>query len=187
MLRLHCVGLLLWLLAAPARPAPAEGAPRPLQLQQVNNTVTRLLLSYLTQAENAVPRMGKKAAAPVEVPSFTSGFLPPSYPRYMLQQRYTKREAARPRLTSWQLGKRSPWTGAWANIVWQPAEIREAAANTKRSAVPNDWNSPWENTIRSPQGFRFTQGSPDWLSRDLLYKGSFIYPSSVIMAIFTST
>jgi len=174
----------------------------------------------LQHAENAVPHLGKKSAAPVEVPSFTSGFLPPTYPKYM-RSRFNKRERFP---ATWQIGKRepwtehmvkvvygeqdpedpakvpdkrAPWTGAWANVVWKPAELQKSAltpgkrapwtsawgallqpahskgssrAANKRSAIPNDWNSPWENMIRSPQGFRFNDAGHDFLSRDVMYK-----------------
>merc|ERR1711892_1054056 len=181
--------------------APSEGQ-RDLELQH---------------AENSVPHLGKKSASPVEVPSFTSGFLPPTYPKYM-RTRFSKRA---PFPASWQIGKRepwtehlvsvvygqsepndsadvpekrAPWTGAWANIAWKPAALQNAAVapgkrapwtsawgallqpthtktkTSKRSAIPNDWNSPWENMIRSPQGFRFNDGGHDFLSRDVMYK-----------------
>jgi len=222
--------------------APSEGQ-RDLELQH---------------AENSVPHLGKKSASPVEVPSFTSGFLPPTYPKYM-RTRFNKRA---PFPASWQIGKRepwtehmvnvvygqpepndsadvpekrapwtgawanivwkptdlqntaiapgkrasepndaadvpekrAPWTGAWANIAWKPAALQNAAVapgkrapwtsawgallqpthtktkTSKRSAIPNDWNSPWENMIRSPQGFRFNDGGHDFLSRDVMYK-----------------
>lgn len=183
--------------------APSEGQ-RDLELQH---------------AENSVPHLGKKSASPVEVPSFTSGFLPPTYPKYM-RSRFNKRERFP---ATWQLGKRepwtehvvniqygqpendsadvpekrAPWTGAWANIVWKPSDLQKSAlvpgkrapwtsawgalpqpthtqsfsrSASKRSAIPNDWNSPWENMIRSPQGFRFNDGGHDFLSRDVMYK-----------------
>jgi len=179
--------------------APSEGQ-RDLELQR---------------AENSVPHLGKKSASPVEVPSFTSGFLPPTFPKYM-RNRFNKRERYP---TSWQIGKRdpwtehminiaygqpepedsnqipdkrAPWTGAWANIVWKPAELQKSSlapgkraswtstwgslpkpnhsSAIKRSAIPNDWNSPWENMVRSPQGFRFHDGGHDFLSRDVMYK-----------------
>ena len=184
--------------------APSEGQ-RDLELQH---------------AENAVPHLGKKSASPLEVPSFTSGFLPPTYPKYM-RSRYNKRERFP---ATWQIGKRepwtdhllnivygepdtdnsatvpgkrAPWTGAWANVVWKPASLQKSSiapekrapwtsawgallqpdhakssskAASKRSAIPNDWNSPWENMIRSPQGFRFNDGGHDFLSRDVMFK-----------------
>jgi len=246
----------------------------------------------LQHAENSVPHLGKKSALPIDVPSFTSGFLPPTYPKYM-QTRFDKRDSFP---TSWHIGKRdpwtehmvnivygqpdaddstevpekrapwtgawanvvwkpadlqkssltagkrapwtsswgallkptttqeksrsankrsaipndqepndssevpekrAPWTGAWANVVWKPADLQKSSltagkrapwtstwgalvkptttqeksrSENKRSAIPNDWNSPWENMIRSPQGFRFHDAGTDFLSRDVMYK-----------------
>ena len=69
---------------------------------------------------------------PVHIPSFTSGFLVPSYPKF-LRARFAKRDddpetinsmsSYRP---SWQFGKRDPWTGAWANAVWKPDMLKES-------------------------------------------------------------
>jgi len=170
----------------------------------------------LQHAENSVPHLGKKSASPLDVPSFTSGFLPPTYPKYV-KSRYNKRERFP---ASWQIGKRvpwtdhmvdikygtlgddernsgpekrAPWTGAWANAVWKPPTMHKSqkkaswtsawgallqptitkgypSRDGKRSAIPNDWNSPWENMVRSPIGFRFNDAGHNFLSRDVMYK-----------------
>ena len=62
----------------------------------------------------------------VNIPSFTSGFLPLKYPSY-LRNKVGKREDSERSSSfadSWHFGKkRSPWTGAWANIVWRPEGV----------------------------------------------------------------
>ena len=62
----------------------------------------------------------------VNIPSFTSGFLPLKYPSY-LRNKVGKREDSERSASyadSWHFGKkRSPWTGAWANIVWRPEGV----------------------------------------------------------------
>ena len=78
------------------------------------------------QSANAVPRMGKREPSPVYSPSFTSGFLAPVFPKLMNQRTRKREDGPKPIDTmagyrpSWQFGKRSPWTGAWANILWRP-------------------------------------------------------------------
>jgi len=137
---------------------------------------------------NNVPMMGKKAASPRHVPSFTSGFLVPAYPQYM-RNRQSKRDVELP--VTWHLGKRSTmvkqgsfledrffkpnqgpagpgkrslsawtWTSPWASNV----------SAGKRSAIPNTWSSPWEQPLRSPQGFRFNEAGHNLLTRDVMYK-----------------
>ena len=122
---------------------------------------------------NAVPMMGKKDAAPREVPSFTSGYLPPAFPQYM-RARPSKRDA-KPSRTSWHLGKRQR-----NNFINLPANYPRSMMSglatptdseaTKRSATPTEWNSPWDNMLRSSQGFRFHEGGSDLLNRHLIYK-----------------
>ena len=118
---------------------------------------------------NAVPMMGKKDAAPREVPSFTSGYLPPAFPQY-IRGRPNKRRSS-PSRTSWHLGKRHPTdlhTSSWLGSLFKPSTMEMAAG--KRSATPNEWNSPWDNMLRSSQGFRFHEGGSDLLNRHLMYK-----------------
>merc|ERR1712147_88643 len=40
----------------------------------------------------------------------------------------------------------------------------------KRTAVPSDWGSGYNNLLRAPQGFRFHSGGQDYMARDLLFK-----------------
>ena len=118
---------------------------------------------------NAVPMMGKKDAAPREVPSFTSGYLPPAFPQY-IRGRPSKRMSS-PSRTSWHLGKRHPTnlhSSSWLGSLFKPSTMEMAAG--KRSATPNEWNSPWDNMLRSSQGFRFHEGGSDLLNRHLMYK-----------------
>jgi len=44
------------------------------------------------------------------------------------------------------------------------------ASAGKRSAIPNTWSSPWEQPLRSPQGFRFNEAGHNLLTRDVMYK-----------------
>ena len=86
----------------------------------------------LLHSANSVPHLGQRVPMPVHIPSFTSGFLVPSYPKF-LRARFAKRDddpetinsmsSYRP---SWQFGKRDPWTGAWANAVWKPDMLKES-------------------------------------------------------------
>jgi len=123
---------------------------------------------------NAVPRLGKKAALPRAMPSFTSNYLPDtSLPRYLKAKEMLKRAPAAPeapdmRELSWHLGKRAPWTGAWANVMWKPDAMQQPIS--KRMAVPSDWE--WGHVGRAPQGFRFADTHNDFLTRDLLFKRS---------------
>ena len=105
---------------------------------------------------NAVPMMGKKDAAPREVPSFTSGYLPPAFPQYI-------RQSKRDSLASWHIGKRGPAT--------QLGSLPPLTRPGKKSARPREWNSPWGNPA---QGFRFHEGGSDIfnMNRNLLYKRS---------------
>ena len=143
-----------------------------------------------TAGLNSVPMMGRKRA-PIDLPSFTSGFLPPKYPKYM-RVRTNKRgeeeeEEENPSLMStWASimgsrpasmfnnvpGKRRPWTSSWANIMVKPASLYQKSSPGKRTAVPSDWGSGYDNLLRSPQGFRFHSGGQDYLTRDLLFKRS---------------
>ena len=130
-----------------------------------------------TAGLNSVPMMGRKRA-PIDLPSFTSGFLPPKYPKYM-RVRTNKRDLA----ATWASimgskpasmynnvpGKRRPWTSSWANIMVKPASLYQNK-QTKRTAVPSDWGSGYDNLLRSPQGFRFHSGGQDYLAKDLLFK-----------------
>ena len=159
-------------------------------------------------ASNSVPHIGKRFSL---VPSFTSGFLPQGYPK-SLRERIGKREDTegsrditlahyRP---SWAFGKRadddldkrSPWTGAWANIVWRPdmksvAGKRFDSIRGGRSFI----SKPWDNFIRTPQvsdwwlascqqvinnclqGFRFNDDGGDWFARGMLQKRARNYVS----------
>ena len=74
----------------------------------------------------------------VFIPSFTSGFMPLKYPSY-LPSKVSKREDSEPSsyVDSWHFGKkRSPWTGAWANIVWRP-EALDLKTPDKRDPQPS--------------------------------------------------
>ena len=139
----------------------------------------------LPEGLNNVPMMGKKDASPRDVPSFTSGYLMPAYPQYMMN-RQSKRDAEVP--ATWHLGKRAPWTlerSSWVDSLFKPSPSTSGqgkrslsawtspwASNSlgKRSAIPNDWSSPWDHALRSPQGFRFNEAGHDLLTRDLVYK-----------------
>ena len=71
------------------------------------------------------PLAGASPLPSVYIPSFTSGFMPLEYPSY-LRNKVGKREDSEPSayVDSWHFGKkRSPWTGAWANIVWRPEDV----------------------------------------------------------------
>ena len=142
-----------------------------------------------TAGLNSVPMMGRKRA-PIDLPSFTSGFLPPKYPKYMrvrTNKRGEEEEEESPSLMStWASimgsrpasmfnnvpGKRRPWTSSWANIMVKPASLYQKSSPGKRTAVPSDWGSGYDNLLRSPQGFRFHSGGQDYLTRDLLFKRS---------------
>lgn len=124
---------------------------------------------------NAVPRLGKKAALPREMPSFTSNYLPgSSLPEFLKGKPLLKRApespevADIPREFSWHLGKRAPWTGAWANIMWKPQRLLEQAPKRSAMAVPSEWE--WNNFGRQMKGFRYADPHHDFLSRDVLYK-----------------
>ena len=113
---------------------------------------------------NAVPMMGKKDAAPREVPSFTSGYLPPAFPQY-LRGRPSKREpGSYP--SSWHIGKRQPVNKPWL------ANLSKQGAVGKRSATPTEWNSPWYKMPRSGQQFRFHDGGSNLQNSNLVYKRS---------------
>ena len=140
-----------------------------------------------TAGLNSVPMMGRKRA-PIDLPSFTSGFLPPKYPKYMRvrpNKRAEEEEGEKPSLaTTWASimgnrpasmfnnvpGKRRPWTSSWANIMVKPASLYQAKPGNKRTAVPSDWGSGYDNLLRAPQGFRFHSGGQDYMARDLLFK-----------------
>ena len=139
-----------------------------------------------TAGLNSVPMMGRKRA-PIDLPSFTSGFLPPKYPKYMRVRTNKRGEDGEEKKTSlaatWASilgsrpasmynnvpGKRRPWTSSWANIMVKPASLYQKSPG-KRTAVPSDWGSGYDNLLRSPQGFRFHSGGQDYLARDLLFK-----------------
>merc|ERR1712192_179621 len=61
-----------------------------------------------------------------------------------------------------------PWTSSWANIMVKPASLYQN--KPRRTAVPSDWGSGYDNLLRSPQGFRFHSGGQDYLAKDLLFK-----------------
>ena len=75
----------------------------------------------------------------VYIPSFTSGFMPLKYPSY-LRNKVGKREDSERSSSfadSWHFGKkRSPWTGAWANIVWRPEAV-DLETPEKRDPQPS--------------------------------------------------
>ena len=74
----------------------------------------------------------------VYIPSFTSGFMPLKYPSY-LRNKVGKREDSEPSsyVDSWHFGKkRSPWTGAWANIVRRPDGL-DLKTPEKRDPLPS--------------------------------------------------
>jgi len=136
---------------------------------------------------NNVPMMGKKDAYPRDVPSFTSGFLVPAYPQYMMN-RQSKRDVELP--VTWHLGKRSPWSleqSSWVDSLFKPSPANPSSGKRsissspgasktsagKRSAIPNTWSSPWEQPLRSPQGFRFNEAGHNLLTRDVMYKRNF--------------
>merc|ERR1712183_118455 len=94
--------------------------------RDIANTVAGL-------SPNAVPMMGKKA----DVPSFTSGFLPTSFPLYMRTQQ--SKRGPKPYPTTWHLGKRQPRTlqkTSWLGSLYKPAPSE--APLGKRSAIPNE-------------------------------------------------
>ena len=137
-----------------------------------------------TAGLNSVPMMGRKRA-PIDLPSFTSGFLPPKYPKYMRVRTNKRGEEEKTSLAAtWASimgskpasmynnvpGKRRPWTSSWANIMVKPASLYQNSPPGKRTAVPSDWGSGYDNLLRSPQGFRFHSGGQDYLARDLLFK-----------------
>ena len=136
-----------------------------------------------TAGLNSVPMMGRKRA-PIDLPSFTSGFLPPKYPKYMRVRTNKRGEEKTSLAATWASimgsrpasmynnvpGKRRPWTSSWANIMVKPASLYQNSPPGKRTAVPSDWGSGYDNLLRSPQGFRFHSGGQDYLARDLLFK-----------------
>merc|ERR1719410_2031932 len=52
----------------------------------------------------------------------------------------------------------------------KPASLYQAKPGNKRTAVPSDWGSGYDNLLRAPQGFRFHSGGQDYMARDLLFK-----------------
>jgi len=64
--------------------------------------------------------------------------------------------------------KRAPWTSSWANILYKPAPLLKK--DSKRSAVPDAWGSPWENFHRNRQGFRINDAEDRYFSNDVMYK-----------------
>jgi len=165
-----CTMILIFLIPA-TLPAPLEGPGQGL----LDNA-----------GLNSVPMLGKKRA-PMDLPSFTSGFLPPAHPKYMrLRTNNPKRDEEKraPWTGAWanimaakpeamyrnQGGKRMPWSGNWASLMAQPQSTNAGAPATKRSAVASDWNIGYNNLLRAPQGFRFHSGGQDYLLRDLMYK-----------------
>jgi len=135
---------------------------------------------------NHVPMLGKKDtnSYPGDVGSFASSILLPVYGQI--------KRAAMP--ATWHLGKRAPWAlerSYWVNNLFkQPSSNSDQGKRSlsawtwttsmdknkkmpgKRTAIPNDWNSPWDHVLRSPQGFRFNEAGHDRLTRDLIYKRS---------------
>merc|ERR1712192_315623 len=73
------------------------------------------------------------------------------YPKYM-RVRTNKRDLA----------------ATWASMMVKPASLYQN--KPKRTAVPSDWGSGYDNLLRSPQGFRFLSGGQDYLAKDLLFK-----------------
>ena len=99
------------------------------------------VLDGALMAPNSVPMMGRKRA-PMQVPSFTGGFMPAAYPKF-LRLRTSKREGAGQE-------KRAPWTGAWANIMAsKPASMYQ---NSPGKRAP--WTSSWANILPVPAGKR---------------------------------
>ena len=81
------------------------------------------------------PLAGASPLPSVLIPSFTSGFMPLEYPSY-LRNKVGKREDSEPS-PSWHFGKkRSPWTGAWANVVWRPEGV-DLKTPQKRNPQPS--------------------------------------------------
>merc|ERR1711970_534076 len=77
----------------------------------------------------------------------------------------------KPYPTTWHLGKRQPRTlqkTSWLGSLYKPAPSE--APLGKRSAIPNEWNLPWDNVLTAPQGFRFNEARNDLFNRDLIYK-----------------
>merc|ERR1712227_402606 len=114
-----------------------------------------------TAGLNSVPMMGRKRA-PIDLPSFTSGFLPPKYPKYMrvrTNKRGEEEEEKKPSLAA-----------TWASIMGsRPASMYNNVPG-KRRPWTSSWASGYDNLLRSPQGFRFHSGGQDYLARDLLFK-----------------
>merc|ERR1711936_235222 len=107
--------------------------------------------------------------ASVYMPSFTSGFLPLDLPRHLRGKLNKRGESF---VDSWHFGrKRAPWTSSWANILWRPQVVNNNGPE-KRSALASlsMWNSPIGNYLRSPRGFRYSEGSRDWLEPSLVSK-----------------
>ena len=89
----------------------------------------------------------------------------------LMRARLNKREQS-PFRTTWHLGKQQPTnlhTSSWLGSLFKPTTVETSAG--KRSAIPNEWNSPWDNVLRSPQGFRFNEaGGRELFNRHLMYK-----------------
>merc|ERR1711997_598180 len=119
------------------------------------------------------PLAAASPVASVYIPSFTSGFMPLKYPSY-LPSKVSKREDSDPSsyVDSWHFGKkRSPWTGAWANIVWRP-EALDLKTPEKRDPQPSlsIWNSPIGGYLSSPRALRYNQIQSLPISPNLLLK-----------------
>ena len=140
--------------------------------------------STASLSPNAVPMMGKKDAAPRDVPSFTSGYLPPAFPRFMSPSKRLPSPSP-----SWHLrrieltrpGQSQPTirtkrdgdgtmlhTSSWLGSLLKPH--RTGSESGKRSARPTGWSSPWYNRMGSSPGFRFHQEGSDLFNRNLMYK-----------------
>merc|ERR1719458_2153894 len=107
--------------------------------------------------------MGRKRA-PIDLPSFTSGFLPPKYPKYMRVRTNKRGEDGEEKKTSlaatWASilgsrpasmfnnvpGKRRPWTSSWANIMVKPEGVYQHGQG-KRAP----WTSSWANIMVKPE------------------------------------
>ena len=113
-----------------------------------------------TAGLNSVPHLGRKRT--LDLPSFTSGFLPPKYPKF-LRPRASKREEGEsqpPAGSAWAKimasrpasmfnnvpGKRRPWTSSWANIMVKPEGVYQHGQG-KRAP----WTSSWANIMVKPE------------------------------------
>merc|ERR1711881_583197 len=107
-----------------------------------------------------------------------SPLLPLKYPSY-LRNKVGKREDSYG--DSWHFGKkRSPWTGAWANIVWRPEGV-DLKTPEKRDPQPSlsIWNSPIGGYLSSPRALRYNQIQSLPISPNLLLKRGLEFNSNL--------